>query len=137
MVSEVRKAIARALGALPGLRCYSTVPDQMSTPCAIVFGPEAITYDSTMAWGSDEMRLVVRLYVGRVDERGAQDHLDAYCSGSGPLSVKQAVEDDDTLGGAVDVVRVEQARGYGPYVSGATSYLGVEFVLFVLWRPNG
>ena len=136
-VTEIRAGLADAIRRnVPALRAYPTVPDSFVTPAAMVFGPERIRYDSTMARGSDEYRLILRVYVGRVDEKGAQDKLDAYISGQGSQSIKLAIEADASLGGVVDFARVEEARNYGPYQSGQSSYLGVEFVVFVIARPS-
>lgn len=135
-VTEIRKGLAEAIRVgVPALHSHATVPDSFTTPVAMVFGPERIRYDSTMARGSDEYRIPVRIYVGRVDEKGAQDRLDAFVSGDGPQSLKVAIEADSTLGGVVDFARVEEARNYGPYQSGQSTFLGVELMVFVIARP--
>lgn len=135
-VTEIREGLAEAVRrGVPALRPYAKVPDSFTTPAAMVFGPERIRYDSTMARGSDEYRFPLRVYVGRVDEKGAQDRLDAFVSGAGPQSLKVAIESDPTLGGVVDFARVEEARNYGPYQSGQANYLGVELLVFVIARP--
>jgi hypothetical protein len=134
-VSAIRQGLAERANTIPGLRAYPTVLDQMNTPCLFVFGPERIRYDSTMARGSDEFTFPLRLYVARVDEKGAQDRLDAYCSPIGDQSVKAAIEADASLGGRVDFADVREARNYGPYQSGQVTYLGVEFNVFVIARP--
>lgn len=135
-VTEIREGLAEAIRVgVPALHSHARVPDSFTTPAAMVFGPERIRYDSTMARGSDEYRFPVRVYVGRVDEKGAQDHLDAFVSGDGPQSLKVAIEADPTLGGVVDFARVEEARNYGPYQSGQSTYLGVELLVFVIARP--
>lgn len=135
-VTQIRQGLADAIRTVPALRSYPLVPDSFVTPAAMVFGPERIRYDSTMARGSDEYRFPVRLYVGRVDEKGAQEKLDAYVSGEGGQSIKGAIEADPSLGGVVDFARVEEARNYGPYQSGSANYLGVEFAVFIIARPS-
>lgn len=134
-VTEIRKGLAERAGTVPGLRAYPQVLDQVNPPVLFVFGPDRIRYDSTMARGSDEFYFPLRLYVARVDEKGAQDRLDAHVSPTGDQSIKLAIESDASLAGRVDFAEVREARNYGPYQSGQMSFLGVEFVVFVIARP--
>lgn len=133
-VAEIRQGLAEAV-TITGLRSLAYVSDSINTPCLFVFPPERIRYDYTLAGGSHEYRFPLRLYVGRVDEKGAQARLDAYCSPTGEQSVHQAIEDDHTLGGRVALARVEEARGYGPYQSGNSQFVGIEFVVSVIAQP--
>ena len=134
-VKEMREGLAERARTIPGLRAFPTVLDQVNTPCLFVFGPERIRYNSTLANGSNEFWFPLRLYVARVDEKGAQDRLDAYVSPSGDQSLKAAIDADASLGGLVDFADLREARNYGPYQSGSAHYLGVEFVVFVIARP--
>jgi hypothetical protein len=130
-VSELRTGIATNLATIAGLRTAATVPDQINPPIAVVM-PNSITYDLAFARsGGDEYEFLVMVIVGRVDERSAQNKLDAYCSGSGASSIKTAIEKDKTLGGKAFDCRVSSLRGYQQVTVGDVVYLSAEFVVQV------
>jgi hypothetical protein len=130
-VSELRTGIATNLATIAGLRTTPTVPDQINPPIAVVM-PNSITYDLAFARsGGDEYEFLVMVIVGRVDERSAQNKLDAYCSGSGASSVKTAIEKDKTLGGKAFDCRVTSLRNYNQVTVGDVVYLSAEFVVQV------
>jgi hypothetical protein len=127
-VSELRTGIATNLATIAGLRTSATVPDQLNPPIAVV-APASISYDLAFARkGGDEYEFVITVIVGRVDERSAQNRLDAYCSGSGAVSIKTAVESDKTLGGKAFDCRVTNLRGYTEVTLGDANYLAAEFI---------
>lgn len=130
-VSELRTGLATNLATIAGLRTSATIPDQVTPPIAVVM-PNQITYDTAFARaGGDEYEFIVMVIVGRVDERTAQNRLDAYCSGSGASSVKLAIEKDKTLGGKAFDCRVTNLRNYNQVTVGDTTYLSGEFVVQV------
>lgn len=130
-VSELRSGLAANLATIEGLRTTATVPDQINPPLAVVM-PNTITYDTAFSrMGGDEYEFVVMLIVGRVDERTAQNRLDAYCSGRGATSVKAAIEIDKTLGGKAFDCRVTSLRNYNQISVGDSTYLSAEFVVQV------
>lgn len=130
-VTELRTGLAANLATIEGLRTAATVPDQINPPLAVVM-PNTITYDTAFArMGGDEYEFVVMVIVGRVDERTAQNRLDNFCSGSGPLSVKAAIEIDKTLGGKAFDCRVTSLRNYNQISVGDSTYLSAEFVVQV------
>jgi hypothetical protein len=69
--------------------------------------------------------------VGRVDERMAQNKLDAYCSGSGTQSIKAAIQSNRTLGGKAFDCRVTSLRSYNQISVADVTYLAAEFVVQV------
>lgn len=130
-LSELRTGIATNLATISGLRTSATIPDQVTPPIAVVM-PNTITYDTSFSRaGGDEYEFIVMVIVGRVDERTAQNRLDAYCSGSGASSVKLAIESDKTLGGKAFDCRVTNLRNYNQVTVGDTTYLSGEFVVQV------
>ena len=130
-LSELRAGIAANLATIAGLRTSATIPDQVTPPMAVVM-PQQITYDTAFARaGGDEYEFTVTVIVGRVDERTAQNRLDAYCSGSGASSIKAAIESDKTLGGKAFDCRVTSLRNYNQIIVGDTTYLSAEFVVQV------
>jgi hypothetical protein len=72
---------------------------------------------------------VVSVIVGRVDERTAQNKLDAFVSSTGSSSIKLAVESDKTLGGNAFDCRVTEMRNYGELTIGDVIYLSAEFTV--------
>lgn len=130
-VTELRTGLATNLAKITGLRTAPTVPDNINPPIAVVM-PNTITYDTAFArMGGDEYEFLVMVIVGRVDERTAQNRLDAYCSGSGASSVKAAIESDKTLGGKAFDCRVTSLRNYNQLTVGDSTYLSAEFVVQV------
>lgn len=130
-LGELRAGIATNLATIDGLRTSATIPDQVTPPIAVVM-PNQITYDTSFSRaGGDEYEFIVMVIVGRVDERSAQNRLDAYCSGSGASSVKLAIEKDKTLGGKAFDCRVTTLRNYNQVTVGDTTYLSGEFVVQV------
>jgi hypothetical protein len=108
------------------------VPDQISPPIAVVM-PASITYDLAFARsGGDEYEFSVMVIVGRVDERMAQNKLDAYCSGTGAQSIKAAIESNRTLGGAAFDCRVTSLRSYSQVSVADVTYLSAEFAVQVI-----
>jgi hypothetical protein len=130
-LSELRAGIATNLATISGLRTTATVPDQINPPIAVVM-PNTITYDTAFARsGGDEYEFLVMVIVGRVDERSAQNKLDAYASSSGNSSVKAAIEKDKTLGGKAFSLRVTNLRNYNQVTVGDVTYLSAEWVVQV------
>ena len=130
-VSDLRNGLATNLATISGLRTAATVPDQINPPVAVVM-PTSITYDLAFArTGGDEYEFSVMVIVGRVDERMAQNKLDAYCSGTSSQSIKAAIESNRTLGGKAFDCRVTSLRNYNQVSVADVTYLAAEFVVQV------
>jgi hypothetical protein len=136
---DIRKGIATNLGNIAGLRVYPFVTGTIVTPAAVVIpgdggrgNKRAIDYDQTMGRGSDMFFFTVLLLVTDAVERASTDTLDEYLAGSGALSVKQAIESDETLGGIVGWTNVQGVADYGRIDYGGQSYLGAEFQVEVM-----
>lgn len=128
----VRTKLAEAVASVtPELNRYGYVPDSVAVPCFYVGGVE-IDYDLTMGRGSDELTVICVVLVSASSDQSGQEKLDAYLKGSGPGSLKAAIEADPTLGGICDYVEVARAQGYGFHQVGATNYLGAELVVNVV-----
>jgi len=130
LLSELRTGIATNLATVAGLRTAATMPDNPSPPIAIVI-PSTITFDDTFQRGMQTYSFNVLIVVGRVDERTAQNKLDAYCASTGASSIKLAIEKDKSLGGKAFDVRVSEMRNYGSIVIGEVTYLSSEFSVLV------
>lgn len=66
-------------------------PDSVTEP-HFFCGEYSIEFDKAMGRGLDTAELTCRVLVGLADDEAAQRLLDAMLSGSGPASLKQAVE---------------------------------------------
>jgi len=127
-ISSIRSGLATRLGTITGLRTSATMPDNPNPPIAVVM-PSSVSYDDTFKRGMQTYVFNVLVIVGRVDERTAQNNLDAYVSSTGTSSIKLAIEGDKTLGGVVFDTRVSEMRNYGQLPVGEVTYLTAEFTI--------
>ncbi|MER5252905.1 hypothetical protein [Streptomyces sp. NPDC002855] len=135
-VIAIRDGMATRLLTISGLRVSDYVPGQINPPAAVIIpgDPESqtaqmISFDSTMARGSDDMLFTVMILVSLAHDRVAHEKLDAYLDGSSATSVKAAL--DGNLGGVVSYCRVASCRRYGRVKWGNQDYLGAEFLVEV------
>ncbi len=136
--SDIRRGLADRLSTIDGLRASPWVIGDVVPPAAVVIPGDpsrknayAINYDCTMGRGSDDYLFTVIVMVSNKVERASQEALDQYLAGSGPLSIKQAIEGEQTLGGIVHFTNVTAVRDYGLVNYGGQNYVGAEFVVEV------
>lgn len=143
-LSAVRAGLATAAQAVvsdPPLMCLPYTPDSI-TPPVLYVRVEPFDYDLTMRRGVDEFNFALILLVSRADDRASQELLDAYVSGSGPASVKAAVEAERaalgrvTLGGSCDDAHVKRVAAYQWFLFSDVQYLGAQFTVRVI-GPGG
>lgn len=116
--SAVRDGIKNALLNISGLRAYDTIPDGLVPPGAIV-GQLSYDWDLVVPKGNlDQANLDVVVIVGRMNERSAQDKLDAFLSGSGAGSIRTVLQADPTFGGTVAGSILQSANPISATVSG-------------------
>ena len=125
-VNLVMDALGAALGDIDGIRVYDYQADSIAAPAVVVALPEAVMYDSTYARGCDSAMFAVHVLVGRSSDRASRDALGAYLTGTGPSSVKQALEVDPSLGGVAKSLRVQRATVSTMDVS-TVNYLAASF----------
>ncbi|MFF0510959.1 hypothetical protein [Streptomyces sp. NPDC004250] len=142
-ISAVRDAIAAAAATvvLPAgvgkLKCTGYVPDSVVVPCFFV-GEVEVVFDKAMRRGADELLFTCRVLAGRQDDRSSQRIIDALLSGSGPASLKAAIEQargapgELALGGLADDLHVQRVQGYRWFEHAGTTYVGAELVLKVI-----
>lgn len=103
------------------------------TPPAIHVLPGATEYHQAMGGGAEWWEFTVQAFVAITTDIGAQKLLDKWLASDGSLSVKAAIESDDTLGGNCDGLIVTKRTGYTLFVpDGRTSVLGSEWTVRVL-----
>lgn len=117
-------AIGTRLATITGLRVADYPSDSANPPQAIVSLPETVEYDAVMGRGADRVVIPVTVLVGRVSDRAARDLIAQYVSGTGPMSVKAAIDGD--LAGSAQTVRVSGAT-LNVVTIGAVDYLGASF----------
>lgn len=108
-VAAVMDALARALGSLDGLtgRTYAYPAPSVVPPAAFVGWPDEIDYDAVMGRGGWSLTVPVLVVVGRADLRSARDAIAVYLAGSGPSSIRGALEGSTA---AYDAARVTRAH---------------------------
>jgi len=139
----IRTAIAEAASTvtLPAgiraLTCTGHVPDAVTEPHFFV-GEYQQDFDRAMNRGLDEIEFTTRLLVGRQDDRAAQMLLDSMLAGSGPASLKQAIEEarggpgEYALGGLAHDLHVVRVQGYRWYEHAGVEYVGAELIIKVI-----
>jgi len=126
-LNTVMDAIGARLVGVTGLRVYDYAADGASPPAAIVSLPRTVEYDAVAGRGADRIVIPVTVLVGKVSDRAARDALSAYITGTGPSSIKTAIEGSDgNLGGACQTVRVTEATADVVTIQ-AVDYLGASF----------
>lgn len=128
-LAAVMDDLGAALGAIEGLRVTPYWADRISPPAAVVAWPDPLTYDTTMGRGSDRAEVPVVVLVGKVDTRSSRDAMAAYLAGSGPSSVKAAVEAYQAS--AYDSARVMRAE-VGVVTVAAVEYLAGTFYIDII-----
>lgn len=131
----IREALAAAVRDVqPALNCFGYCPDSVPEPCFYA-GEVEVDFDRAFGRGMDEMRVTCRLLVSRADDRSGQAALDMYLTGSGPTSVKAAIEaargapGEAALGGLCDDLHVVRVQGYRMYQVGEVQFYGAELIV--------
>ena len=128
-IGPIRDALGTNLQTITGLRIYDTIPDVVVPPCAVV-GQLDFTFDIDNARGLDQASTDIFVIVQRFSERTGQAKLDALLAGTGPGSIKTALESDRSLGGLVNTLRVISADA-GTYSSGDQTFLSYRYNLTI------
>tara|TARA_Y100000310_G_scaffold233159_1_gene236005 strand:+ start:917 stop:1333 length:417 start_codon:yes stop_codon:yes gene_type:complete len=129
-IEDIGSGIKTRLETITGLLVFApnelpeSVPD---TPCAMIM-PPGVEYNSTFG-GASEMTFRLLLLVAKGDQPEALNKLMDYLDVSGALSIKTAIEGDNTLNSQADSSQVLSASGAGVIMWGGYPYLGTEFTL--------
>lgn len=142
-MSAVRDAVADAARAvvlpegLARLTATGYVPDAVTVP-SFFTADYTVEYDRVMNRALDKVELTCQVLVGIADDRAAQRLLDALLSGSGPSSLKAAIEaargapGEYALGGLADDLHVTRVQGYRWYEHQGTTYLGGQLIVNII-----
>lgn len=133
LISDLLDGLAERLRTIDEFDDVTTDPLVTATPPMALVEDADVEYNATMGRGSDDVNVVVTVFVSKVDS--AQGVLDArlYKSGHGSMSVRSALE---TSTGATDpltvadvMIRVDSAttttseRGDGSFIAVSVSLL--------------
>lgn len=132
-ISSIRENLAVNAATIDGLRTHQSIPEQIAAPAFIVLGPREIEFDKTMARGTDRLVFDCLLVASRADARQAQRALDSFLNTKGAGSIKVALEDDRTLNGACEDLRVTRINDYGSVEIASVTYLAarIEVEIYV------
>ena len=126
-LEAVANELRTALGAIAGLRRPPWGVEKISPPAAIITLPDRVDYDDTYQRGRDVIPdLWVLVLVANPTQPAARRAVARYADGSGPKSVKQAIESGTYT--ALTAVRVAWAEFDVVKYSG-TDYLAAIFHL--------
>lgn len=131
-VSVLMDGLGDALSTITGLRVTDYVSGQVNPPAAAV-GLPSVSFDSTMARGSDQYTFQIRVFVASAYNKTATLNLSKFMSGTGTSSIKAKLEADPTLGGVCDTLRVTNAES-GWVEHAGSSYLVADFDVDVIAR---
>lgn len=139
-MAEIRAGLVDNITSnIPGVSMTGYLMTPPEPPCfEIDFGENSLVYDATFRRGTDELDLIVRGIVAGGDVDEGQVLLDTWIDGVGMFSVKEAIESDKKLGGAVDDLRVTQVTGHRrllpPEMPNAV-FLCVEWAVHLIVSP--
>jgi len=125
-VSRCAEALGSALELIEGLNVIPYLSDTFTPPVALI-GIDTINYHGSFGLGDVEQKFQVHLILARSDVQSGIEAMESYMSPSGDLSIREALESDQTLGGVVSSLVV---TGSGPptnlTINGAV-YIDVPF----------
>lgn len=138
----VRQALADAVSVIPGMSCYSFVPNAPNVPAFMVCETD-VAYDRHSFGGTgDEATVTCRILVSKADDMEGQAALDQYL-GRGDYSIKLAIEaargapGEAALDGAADDLHVIRLQGYRIYEHFGDEFYGAEIIVRVIGEGDG
>jgi len=130
-IPDLLDGLAERLRTIDGLTVTTDPGANVAVPMAIVSDGD-ITYNATMGRGSDDVDVVVSVYVSRSESSEGAFEVRDYKSGHGDNSIRTALETSigatDTLATAGVMVRVDSAAS-GISTRGDASYIVVNVSL--------
>lgn len=132
-LNEIQTGIKRRLETIEGLHPTATEPANPHLPAAY---PRVTSWTYDLEQGEDQgiewqFDLWVLVAISP-DLTRAQSTINDYLSAHGRLSLKRALEEEPTLGGLVDFLRVTGGGNYGRVDVGGESCLGASVRVEVL-----
>ena len=134
-IAQVRQALSDAVDSIEGLRCRPYVPDNVSTPQAVI-ADDGVDYDLVLGRGADTYRYKIVVYVDRDAEIAAQKLLDTLREPVGSTSMKTVVEANAALAALVDYAQVKRAseiQAASTTDASQAEYLMIEFDVEIVY----
>ena len=124
-VAQIRTALKTTItAAIPGLFGYEQVPEVSNLP-AVVVVPRSSDFTVAMGRGADTHEFDVIVVVSRSDDGLAQTALDAFVTGAGSSSIRQAIFQARSLGLTDTDAHVYGMESYGAeWDIGALNHVG-------------
>lgn len=97
-LNDMMDAIGRSIKGVGGLNVYDYPPDSAQPPFAYLNMPTSITYDLTYGRGADRTQMELHVAVaasGQSMSRELRDAIGVLVAGSGPGSLKAAIENGE------------------------------------------
>ncbi len=129
-IAALLEGLGAQLETIQGLRVHEEMTGSVHPPAAVLSLDE-ITYDTTMARGSDDVTFHVHVFTSMSSERAGQKALFAFLAGSGEKSVRAAIDADPTLGGVAMFAEVQSVGDVGIAKFADVSYYVARFVVVV------
>lgn len=117
----MKQGIKTRLESIPGLRVITYEPEDWSD------FPVAVIRTNGRSTSLFEADFVVTVMAGGSNRRESYDTLDSHIAASGEMSIEAAIDDDVTLGGAVDRAYLVGVDNIRILRMGARRYLGADF----------
>jgi hypothetical protein len=130
-VNAVFEGLRDNAATIAELRCFEYVPDSIAPPTFFPVEIE-IDFDKTYGRGMDDFTVRCHILVSHGSDRSGQRLLKGYLAGSGPLSLKAALQSDRTLGGACDDLRLRRINGYRIYEHQGKNFYGAELDVHII-----
>lgn len=136
-LTEMRSGLAETIqnGVESEIFSYPTVPEVAQLP-AIVVLPDKADFAKAFKRGLDEWTFSVYVLVSRSIAGVNQEQLDAFVTGAGPDSVRQALYSDPTIGLVDTDAFVSGIEAYGgEFKTAKVTHMGA--VIKVVVRTDG
>lgn len=113
-LANIRAALTKTIedNVQDELYVYQNVPDELEYP-ALVVRPDMCDFTGAMKRGLDTWKFDLYLVMTRADTENAQEILDDFATSGGLNSIRQAIEDNDSLGLDDTTAFVRALKGYG------------------------
>ncbi|GAA2092329.1 hypothetical protein [Actinomadura alba] len=111
-LQTIRDAIRTTLNGISDLHVYDTVPEASNLPAAVVM-PDTANFNVAMGRGMDTWEFDIAVLVSWGESGVAQDRLDAYVTGAGARSIRQAIFSNRNLGLADTDAHISRMSDYG------------------------
>lgn len=98
---------------IPGIQAYDKIPENVLTLPAVIVTPDNSDFDVAFARGTDTHQFMLVVLVAYNHLEVAQNNLNPYVSGSGPLSIRECIFNHRDLGNPGWQAHITRMYDYG------------------------